>query len=264
MAVALALYALGITFEDSNPPRSHGETLVILAVGLSIVATIIFAGDLAFLVPPHLRRARASRRNSLKFGSIDYLPEFLSASKYINDSTAGLGATMTKLSAALAAHAERFRKEAHPAKRQVIAADTAAEMGAATAGMVKAAPLLAAKSNIMRQASTGFLKESQESATALRQFMNSTREMRTNARGARQSVKTLRDKARWLRGLNTSYKINQAAEDLQKAANEYQKVMSKADRNWRSIEGAIRWKLWWVTVRKLIPRRAAPQRPPAS
>lgn len=264
MAVAIALYALGVTFEDSNPPRSHGETLVILAVGLGIVATIIVGGDLIYLVVPHLRRVRTSRRTSLKLGSIDYVPEFQSASKYVTDSTTGLGATMRKLSAALTSHTQRFRKETDPAKRQAIAADTAAEMDRATAEVVKAAPILVAKSNVMRQASTGFLKESRDSAAALRQFMNSTRGMRINARGARQSVKTLRDKARWLRRLNLSYKINQAADDLQKATNEYQKVMSKADRNWRGIEGGIRRKLWWVAIRKLVPIGAAPQRPPDS
>lgn len=48
MALAVSLYWLGMTREGSNPPDSHGYTLIVVAIVLGIVATITFLADVAW------------------------------------------------------------------------------------------------------------------------------------------------------------------------------------------------------------------------
>jgi hypothetical protein len=94
IAVAIALYALGVSLESR--PGAGSSALIPLSVGLGSLATLIFAGDLAFLARREIRRRRALRAPPREYGQLDYEPEFTAAVERYNAAQAEIGAATNR------------------------------------------------------------------------------------------------------------------------------------------------------------------------
>lgn len=95
------------------------------AIGLGAFASLIFAGDLAYLAIKNLRRRRALRKPRREYGTLDYLPEHVKATDLFVEAQG-------KITAATTRSTEIFTK-----KRELTSQDQADESAAATSRVMR-------------------------------------------------------------------------------------------------------------------------------
>ena len=198
MAVAIALYALGVSLESR--PHAGSSALVPLAIGFGSLATLIFAGDLVYLVRRDLRQRRALRAPRVEYGALDYEPEFIKANDLYLDA-------QQQITSAMSSSTEIFTKNIGLTSQA-----QADECGSASKHLSdvygRLLPVMSENGEIARQCLRGFLRVSRPTTEgerdALRRLLTSTREARKSNRGYLWSIRGSKRSTRRLRKRNIS------------------------------------------------------------
>lgn len=252
MAVSIALYALGVSLESK--PHAGSSALVPLAIGFGSLATLIFAGDLAYLVRRDLQRRRALRAPPREYGALDYEPEFIAAVQRYTASEVEIAAAVTRTGEVF----EKNRGMASQAQADECG-NTCQELCEAYARLL---PDMSENGEIARQCLKGFLKvsrpTSQADIDALRGLRSTTRGARTSTTGYLRAIKGLRKTTLTLRKKNLSRSLNESASRLQEHLKDGAGVVRKTAKGFRAAERHITRRLFWYSLRgHLRPLRRA-------
>ena len=249
MAVAIALYALGVSLESR--PHAGSSALVPVAIGFGSLATLIFAGDLVFLARRNIRQRRALRAPRVEYGTFDYEPEFLRANDLYLDA-------QNQITSAMSNSTEIFTKNIGLSSQAEAdeCADASRRLSKVYARLL---PVMGENGEIARQCLRGFLRVSRPTTggerDSLRGLLTSTRQARKSTRGYLRSIRDTRRSIRRLRKQNISRSLNESASELQSDLKDATKIVRETIRGLRVAERQMIRRLSWYWVRKPLPNQ---------
>ncbi len=252
MAVATALYALGLSFEANQKGSEVG--LFRAAIGFGVVATIIFAGDLFLLGRAELLRRRSLRVPPLEFGTLDYVPEYVTAAQDYAAAQNRITAATEAAAAVFVTKGPALNQEPDHARRQALGGELADASRQVSACIAADVVVMRDRATVMRQCLLGLLRtssvQSDFDVQALRNLREQTAGLRRTTRGLRLSTKALRESTKELRKKNLTLTLNTATHLLIEHLDNYGKTVGKVERDLRRAEFEIGRKLLWLSVRR--------------
>ena len=274
--------ALLLLLRDEFLPQRWQEWLRLSALpSLSLwqwttVAAVLFAAFVlegAFrVINPQMNglelAGRPAPEQRAKLGSLDYIPEFKRAAEGYSAALRQIKRSMSNGTMKMAEKNAQMRIERNSAKKQALGVEIAKAIASVNEALTSNPPILNENVLIMREAALGFLRTtaiaSNNDRAALAAFKKQVIGLRGKTKELRAIIAALMDTTARVHKRNISIAINGAIEQMRQPLREYERIVIQVDKDWGRVERAIGRKLFLVAIRRLVHRKAAPQRPPAS